>query len=136
MRILTFLLAFCLFAGPAAAQMKIEVLHRRPLAEAARDGNIDVLKAQIAANVSPNQQDLEFRPAIVAAAANGHVEAVRILIAAKANIEGRDKGSRTGLMWASERGHVGVVRVLLDARADVNAEERSTRMTPLMLAAR
>jgi|JI10StandDraft_1071094.scaffolds.fasta_scaffold1278761_1 ankyrin repeat protein len=125
-----------LLPGLAHAQLKIEVLHRRPLAEAARDGNIEVLRAQIAANVSPNQQDLEFRPAIVNAAANGHTEAVRILLEAKANPDYRDRTNRTALMWAAERGHVASVQLLIAGKAGLNLDERGTGMTALMIAAR
>ncbi|MBI3505951.1 MAG: ankyrin repeat domain-containing protein [Proteobacteria bacterium] len=132
-----FLALFLLLSpGLAHAQLQIEVLHRRPLAEAARDGNLDVLRAQIAANVSPNQQDLEFRPAIVNAAANGHTEAVRMLLEAKANPDYRDRVTRTALMWAAERGHVGPVQQLIAGKANVNLDERGSGMTALMIAAR
>jgi ankyrin repeat protein len=122
--------------GAADAQMTIDILHRRPLAEAARDGNIEALKAQIAANVSPNQLDLDFRPGIVSASANGHADAVKLLIAAKANPDARDRMNRTALMWAAERGHLAVIQALVAGKANLNLDERGTGMTALMIAVR
>ena len=136
MRLIFAILLLALVPTAGEAQFKIEVLQRRPLAEAARDGNIDALKAQLAANVTPNQFDLENRPAIANAAANGHTEAVRLLIEAKANPDNRDKTNRTALMWAAERGHVAIVRLLIAARANVNLDERGTAQTAIMIASR
>jgi ankyrin repeat protein len=136
MKLLLALMLLLVPHGDARAQLTIDILHRRPLAEAARDGNLDLLRQQIVANVSPNQLDLYFRPAIVNAAANGHHEAVKLLLDARANPDARDRSNRTALIWAAERGHVAVVTTLLAGKANPNLDERGTGNTPLMIAAR
>jgi len=136
MRLFLALMLVSSLAGEASAQLSIELLHRRPLAEAARDGNLELLRQQIAANVSPNQLDLEFRPAIVNAAANGHVDAVKLLLEARANPDARDRSNRTALIWAAERGQTAVITTLLAGKANPNLDERGTGNTPLLIAAR
>jgi uncharacterized protein len=125
-----------LLALPAQAQIGIEVLIRRPLAEAARDGNIDGVRQQLLAGVSANQLDLENRPALVLAAINGNAEIAKMLLDGRATPDLRDREGRTALMLASERGHLGVVQTLIAGRANLNLIERSTSSTALMLAAR
>ncbi len=125
-----------LLAVPAHAQLGIEVLIRRPLAEAAREGNVDVVRQQLLAGAPANQLDLDNRPALSLAAQNGNAEIAKMLLDARATPDLRDREGRTALMWASERGHVGVVQTLIAGRANLNLIERSTSSTALMLAAR
>jgi ankyrin repeat protein len=136
MRMIAALLVLLLTPAAASAQIGIEIMQRRPLAEAARDGNIEGVRQQIAAGTPVNQLDLDFRPAIVVAAANGHADIVKLLAENRANVDGRDRGGRTALMWASERGHVAVVEALIAARANLNLDERGTGSTALMMGAR
>lgn len=125
-----------LLALPAQAQIGIEVLIRRPLAEAARDGNADGVRQQLLAGVSANQLDLDNRPALVLAALNGNAEIAKLLLDGRATPDLRDREGRTALMLASERGHVGVVQTLIAGRANLNLIERSSSATALMMAAR
>lgn len=125
-----------LLAVPAQAQIGIEVLIRRPLAEAVREGSVDGVRQQLIAGISANQLDLDNRPALVIAAVGGNAEIAKMLLDARATPDLRDREGRTPLMWASERGHVGVVQALIAGRANLNLIERSTSSTALMLAAR
>lgn len=120
----------------AQAQLGIEVLQRRPLAEGARDGNIELVRQQIAAGTSTNQLDLDFRPAIVLAAISGYTDIAKLLLDSRANPDLRDRPGRTALMWAADRGHLQVVNVLIAGRANLNLIERGTGSTALMIAAR
>jgi uncharacterized protein len=136
MRLLALLFVALLLAVPAQAQIGIEVLIRRPLAEAVRDGSIDGVRQQLVAGVSANQLDLDNRPALVIAAINGNADIVKLLLDSRATPDLRDREGRTALMWASERGHTAAVQALIAGRANLNLIERSASATPLMLAAR
>lgn len=127
---------FVLLALPAQAQIGIEVLIRRPLAEAVRDGNVEGVRQQLLAGVSANQLDLDNRPSLVTAAMIGNAEIAKMLLDGRATPDLRDREGRTPLMWASERGHVGVVQALIAGRANINLIERSSSSTALMIAAR
>jgi ankyrin repeat protein len=136
MRCLVLAAVAVLLALPAQAQIGIEVLIRRPLAEAAREGNVESVRQQLATGVTANQLDLDNRPALALAAINGNAEIAKLLLDARAMPDLRDREGRTALMWASERGHAGVVQTLIAGRANLNLIERSTSATALMLAAR
>jgi len=136
MRLCLFFMVLLLVPALAHAQIGIEILQRRPLAEAARDGNIDGVRLHIAAGITTNQLDLDFRPALVNAAAGGHTEIVKLLLEQRATPDLRDRTGRTALMWAAERGHVGAVNELIAGRAGLNLVERGSGSTALMLAAR
>ena len=136
MRFCLFLLALLVLPTMAHAQLGIEVMQRRPLAEAARDGNIDGVRQQIAAGVTTNQLDLDFRPALVNAASGGFADIVRLLLEQRATPDLRDRTGRTALMWAAERGHTAAVAALIAGRANLNLIERGTGSTALILAAR
>jgi len=80
------------------------------LSDPARIGDVDGVRAALAAGVTANADyGLQW------AAAYGHAEVVSCLLAAGADVHDNDDAS---LRWAASGGHVGVVRILLAAGAD------------------
>ena len=112
------------------------------LSLAAKRGNVDIVKALIAAgaNVNGVSSILEGRTALMEAATNDHADIVRVLIAAGANIEAKHLVGCTALMAAAgassyERDSaINAVRALITAGANVNASD-SVGCTSLMKAA-
>lgn len=95
---------------------------RSALVAAARNGNIEIVRALLAADA-----DVEFHaggdePPLMAASANGHVELVRLLIEEGANVNRLSPGNGTALLTAARSGHSEVVQLLISNKADVNAQ--------------
>jgi len=89
---------------------------KKSLIESARMGDIDGIKAALAAGANIHADD----DALYWAACHGHVEVVRLLLAAGANVHVHDDGA---LRWAADQGRTNVVRVLLAARANIHADD-------------
>jgi len=87
-------------------------LQEEALIESARVGDIDGVRAALAADADVHADD-DF--ALRWAAGNGHSDVVRTLLAAGANVHA--DGDRA-LRWAATRGHAEVVHLLLAADAD------------------
>ena len=68
--------------------------------EAARTGNIEVVKQQIAAGTDVNAKGLYDRPPLHYAAQLGHKETVELLIAEGADVNAKSKRGETPLDWA------------------------------------
>jgi ankyrin repeat protein len=88
------------------------------LIHAASAGNIDRVKALLAANVN---LDLDRGAAIGNAAAAGHTQIVELLIQAGANVNLRDKLGFTPIASAAYAGYREIVQLLIDAGADIHA---------------
>lgn len=93
-----------------------------PLISAAWDGEIEIVKALLAANADVNAGDSDINAGpLYRAAENGFTEIVRLLLAAGANVNARETQSNsTPLYMAVQNGHVETVKLLLSAKADPN----------------
>ena len=111
-----------------------------PLIIAARDGNLDFVKALLRyeANIEARStikidgEAIEDCTALWVAAANGHFDVVRLLIEQNADVDGRTSRNSTPLRAAAFDGHLDIVRCLVENGADVNARNNFNN-TPLMI---
>lgn len=102
------------------------------LLNASRDGNVEIIKSQIARQANVNAKDENGRTALMLASLNGNPNAVKALLDAHADVNAKGTYGTTALMDAI--GHESVVRLLLAATADVNAKNQSG-VTAMMIAA-
>lgn len=89
-----------------------------PLADAARDGNVDALRSQLAAGANVNQRFDIGQSALIIAAQYGHLAAVRTLADKGADLNLRDNNGDTALHLAASYNQRTVVQFLLDTGAD------------------
>ena len=99
--------------------------------QAAKEGNLETLRALIAAgadvNAKLNHKVFDGHTPLTLAAVCGRADSLRVLIAAGADVnihykkEFRDLGSATALHATLRKGHEECTRILLQAGADVNA---------------
>jgi len=104
-------------------QAKVDVEARgqleHPLFVAARLGNLEIVKALVAARANIENRSDDWETPLIAATRNGHLEIVKALVAARANIEDGNGGDAP-LMVATRRGHLNVVKELLASKANVD----------------
>jgi|GEM_PF-372398 len=93
-----------------------------PLIDAAREGNIALVKDLLEKNVDIEGKSLKGKTALHYAAANGKVEVARLLLRKGADANVRDKDWHTALMMAANYGCNETVQALLDYGADVEAK--------------
>ena len=111
-----------------------------PLIIAARDGNLDFVKAllryeantEARGTIKDDGEVIEGCTALWVAAAKGHFDVVRLLIEQNADVDGRTSTNSTPLRAAAFDGRLDIVRYLVENRADVNARN-DFNSTPLMV---
>ena len=111
-----------------------------PLIIAARDGNLDFVKAllryeantEARGTIKDDGEVKEDCTALWVAAAKGHFDVVRLLIEQNADVDGRTSTNSTPLRVAAFYGRLDIVRYLVENRADVNARN-DFNSTPLMV---
>jgi hypothetical protein len=105
---------------------------------AAKAGDVSVVKAALDAGIEANWQDDEGRTPLHLASSNGCIEVVKLLLSSGANVHAQDRLGRTPLHGAAFMGHADVAAMLLDAGADVDAKgavfESGKRIAPLAFA--
>ena len=92
------------------------------LAEAARDGSLEVVRDLLDVGTDPDSEDGESRTGLILASGGGHIEVVDELLDRGANPEAKDRDGYTGLMLAASRGHIEVVRKLVKAGVDLEKQ--------------
>jgi ankyrin repeat protein len=107
---------------------------RTALHFAAEAGNVEVVKALLAAKANPNAPDRTGRSPLTLAAEKKHGEVLKMLIAAGGNVELKDQLGGTPIVWAAGLGNTETVGILLNAGANPNVVDRQG-MTPLIWAA-
>ncbi len=114
--------------SPAAASSS-------PLADAARDGDVERVRMLIAQRARVNAAQGDGMTALHWAAFNDDLEIARLLLAADANVMARTRvGAITPLWLAASNGNAEMLDRLLTTEADVNIPT-ATGATPLMAAA-
>ena len=97
-----------------------------PLADAARRGDVDVVRSLLRGGSDVNASEGDGMTALHWAAETGRTEIAEILIYAGANLEAVTRlGDYTPMHLAGRNGEVEVLRVLLAAGADANAVTRA-----------
>jgi len=109
----------------------------RALLEAAKRGDVEVVKSLLNEGADPNAAQGDGLSALHMAAQDGNLKLAEILIDAGANIEAKTRiGSYTPLHIASGGARTSVVGVLLGAGANTGSVTTTTGATPLHLAAK
>ena len=89
--------------------------------EAAKEGNIEAVKQQLAAGTDVDAKDDKFGLTLLhMAAANNQNEIAKLLIKEGANVNIKDEDAQTPIHYASVNGHVDIVELLLVNNANVN----------------
>ncbi len=118
--------------GPAAeATPTVTAPPASGLLEPARTGNLDAIRAGIAARADVDQRDAEGRTPLYLAAQQGHVDVARALLAAGANVNIADRNADTPYYVAALARHAELTGILLDAGAD-RVGTRAYGGTPLI----
>lgn len=103
---------------------------------AAREGNLDAVKAFYNTGGDINKPNQRGQTALMWAAQRGHLEVVKFLVQLGANVNAVDTDRQEpALMWATKKGQKAVVEFLIANGADVNLGDQF-KETPLMDAAR
>jgi serine/threonine-protein phosphatase 6 regulatory ankyrin repeat subunit B len=106
-----------------------------PLMQAARRGNVAIVRALLSAKADPNAKETHYgHTALMAAISQRHAPVVEELLRGGAQV---DLGARSGftpLMYAAQQGDVDITRILLGAGANVNFAQPQFGMTPLIIA--
>ncbi len=106
--------------------IRAEMFADMSLAEAAEEGELDVVQRRIAEDADLNDSlNATGTTPLMRAAFRGHADVVKALIEAKADVNARDVQNETALMMAAEMGHADVVKLLLAAKAEVNVKDES-----------
>jgi uncharacterized protein len=98
---------------------KVTALH-----QAARTGDIALLRARLQAGDNPNSRDTAGRTPLMYAVSAGKVSAERVLLASGADVNARDINGVTALIAAAEKGHSKSAVLLIHAGANVNLISR------------
>jgi ankyrin repeat protein len=115
--------------GREAARVELNGLSieytRQAFVDAAKNGDVRVLKLFLAAGMDPNAKDDEGNTPLMYGIAEGRTDIVETLLRAKANVNERNPGGGTALDWAASRGKLDTVRLLLDKGADSQARNEA-----------
>jgi ankyrin repeat protein len=123
-------------ACAAALLMGATLLSGTPLVDAARRGEVELVRSMLDDGADVNAAQGDGLTALHASAERGHVEIARLLIAAGADLDAETRiGHYTPLHLAGRGGHGHVVLALAEAGADVSRATSNTGVTPLHLAA-
>ncbi len=123
-------------ACAAALLMGATLLSGTPLVDAARRGEVELVRSMLDDGADVNAAQGDGLTALHASAERGHVEIAKLLIAAGADLDAETRiGHYTPLHLAGRAGHGHVVLALAEAGADVSRATSNTGVTPLHLAA-
>jgi uncharacterized protein len=117
-------------AAPSVLQQQI----RSYFFDAARTGNVPMLKEFIASKYDLNARDERGYTALILAAYHGNDDAVKLLIGAGADPCAADAHGNTALMGAIFKGEIGIGRQLLNAKCNPN-QRNAAGQTAVMYAA-
>ena len=92
--------------------------------KAAREGNIEVVKALIAAGADVNARDESGSTPLHYTWQRGKTEAIKVLIASGADINAMDKDGQTPLYLAAGHKSLESIKVLIAAGADINLRDK------------
>jgi ankyrin repeat protein len=111
-----------------------------PLAQAAKDGDLDKARALIesgdSGSSSPplDQTDRQGWTPLMWAAYNGHSDVVELLVQRGARADVRDKHGWGALLWATRNSHAQAAQTLLSSNASIINQTNEHGGTPLMWA--
>ena len=94
------------------------------LQNAARTGDLTLLRSRLRAGDSPNARDAAQRTPLINAVIGGQLGAVRLLLASHADVNAQDVNGITALIEAADKGRARSAGLLIQAKADVNIRTR------------
>jgi len=106
----------------------------RALIDAARDGNIALVRRELSRGADVNAKDSDGFTVLHLAVANNHKNIAELLIAKGADVNAKLVDASTALHYATGNGHKEIAELLIANGADVNAK-RKKGGTPLHQAA-
>ncbi len=125
-----------LFGGLLAAVLIAGAPPEAPVADAAREGDLETVRALLRAGEDVNAAQGDGMTALHWAAERGDAAMVEVLVYAGAELQSATRiGEYTPLHLAARNGRLEATRALLDAGADVHAVTDPSGSTPLHLAA-
>ena len=92
-----------------------------PIHDAAREGDLQTVVAQIESGVDVNHANASGDTALTYAAFMGHDEVVDLLIAKEADVNAGGLAGWSALHLAAQRGHEKIVNQLIAKGAEINA---------------
>eukprot|EP00466_Bigelowiella_natans_P019499 jgi/Bigna1/144398/aug1.87_g19106 len=116
------------FSKKGLATMGHEALKigdRTPLINAARKGQLDVVKYLVGMKANIESKDKNGWTSLIFAASEGRLDVVAYLVGMKANIEIKDEGGWTPLIHAASEGKLDVVKYLVGMKANVEVKNRN-----------
>ncbi len=121
----TFLMWFAaagaaLASGPAIAAPSA----RAALQQAARDGDVALLRTRLQQGDDPDARDGAGRTPLLEAVSAGRLEAARVLLAAGARVDAASFAGRTPLIEAAEAGRAEATQFLISSGADLEKSQR------------
>jgi uncharacterized protein len=106
-----------------------------PLMAAAGRGNLETVRALLAAKADPNAKDTKAgQTALMWAAQQRQTAVVEELLRNGADVQIASTSGFTPLMFSAQQGDVDTARVLLAAGAKINEAQKNTKLTPLIIA--
>jgi ankyrin repeat protein len=113
----------------------LELLDSNSILEAAREGDLQTVLAQLESGVDVNHANASGDTALTYAAFMGHAEVVALLIEKEVNVNASGLAGWTALHLAAQRGHEKIVEQLIAKGAEINAlTEEGFGGTPLDVA--
>lgn len=113
----------------------LELLDSNSILEAARQGDLQTVLAQLESGVDVNHANASGDTALTYAAFMGHAEVVALLIKKEANVNASGLAGWTALHLAAQRGHEKIVEQFIAKGAEINAlTEEGFGGTPLDVA--
>ena len=116
-----------------AAVVLVETAFADPIHDAARDGDLAGVQAELDKDVDVDTKDDNGSTPLHKAALGGHKEIVELLITNGADVNAKGDAESTPLHYAAGYGHKEIAELLIAKGADVNAKTKRSE-TPLDLA--
>ena len=113
-----------LFAQTSTSPAVPSAQGKSAIHEAARTGDLGVLRSELQRGISPNLRDESGRTPLITAVSGGHLNAVRLLLSSGADVNARTRTGHTALTESAVQGQVSIARDLIHAGADLNINER------------
>ncbi len=112
---------YMLFIFCVLVVLPIKVMANDVIINAARNGDVEVVKTYLKTGGDVNALNPYGGSAIMFAARAGNTDVVKLLISAGAdlNIQGRSAGT-SALIWAAQYESLDIVKLLIEAGADIN----------------
>jgi hypothetical protein len=97
--------------------------HTLAVIGAARDGNVNKLRALADAGANLDVKNGEGWTALMTAALKGHVEVARLLVVRGASLDAKNNSGWTALRFASSVGDIDMMALLIEYGADVDSRD-------------